>query len=111
MPVRRRDEPQRDPQGVGDALLQRRRVEPVGVDAGDDGARRHPGQRGLDPAPATAASYDAGAALTKFLAPALIAFGSWHLVPKVFSAILFITSLLFWFLTTEKKEHSGHGCC
>nr|WP_092252149.1 nitrate/nitrite transporter [Pseudomonas sp. NFACC13-1] len=52
---------------------------------------------------------NAGAAVTKFLAPALIAFGSWHLVPKVFSAILFITALLFWFLTSEKKEHSGTG--
>ncbi len=52
---------------------------------------------------------NAGAAVTKFLAPALIAFGTWHLVPKVFSAILFITALLFWFLTTEKKEHSGTG--
>ncbi len=52
---------------------------------------------------------NAGAAVTKFLAPALIAFGTWRLVPKVFSAILFITALLFWFLTTEKKEHGGTG--
>jgi NNP family nitrate/nitrite transporter-like MFS transporter len=48
---------------------------------------------------------NAGSALTKFLAPALIAAGSWQLVPKVFSAILFITALLFWFLTTENKGH------
>ncbi len=48
---------------------------------------------------------NAGAAVTKFLAPALIAAGSWQLVPKVFSAILFITALLFWFLTTENKSH------
>lgn len=48
---------------------------------------------------------NAGAAVTKFLAPALIALGTWHLVPKVFSAILFITALLFWFLTSENKTH------
>ena len=48
---------------------------------------------------------NAGAAVTKFLAPALIAAGSWQLVPKVFSAILFITALLFWFLSSENKDH------
>ncbi|SDY28596.1 nitrate/nitrite transporter [Pseudomonas sp. NFIX28] len=48
---------------------------------------------------------NAGAALTKFLAPALIAAGSWQLVPKVFSAILFITALLFWFLSADNKAH------
>jgi NNP family nitrate/nitrite transporter-like MFS transporter len=48
---------------------------------------------------------NAGAALTKFLAPAIIAAASWQMVPKVYSAIMFITALLFWFLTYEKKEH------
>ncbi|MEZ1317821.1 nitrate/nitrite transporter [Pseudomonas fluorescens] len=48
---------------------------------------------------------NAGSAVTKFLAPALIAAGSWQLVPKVFSAILFITALLFWFLSAENKTH------
>lgn len=48
---------------------------------------------------------NAGAAVTKFLAPALIATGSWQLVPKVFSAILFITALLFWFLSSDNKQH------
>lgn len=48
---------------------------------------------------------NAGSAVTKFLAPALIAAGSWQLVPKVFSAILFITALLFWFLSAENKDH------
>jgi MFS transporter, NNP family, nitrate/nitrite transporter len=52
---------------------------------------------------------NAGAAVTKFLAPALIALGTWHLVPKVFSAILFITALLFWFLTSENKAHRSAG--
>ena len=48
---------------------------------------------------------NAGSALTKFLAPALIAWGSWQLVPQVFSAILFITALLFWFFTSDNKAH------
>lgn len=48
---------------------------------------------------------NAGSALTKFLAPALIAWGSWQLVPQVFSTILFITALLFWFLTSDNKAH------
>ena len=52
---------------------------------------------------------NAGAAVTKFLAPALIALGTWHLVPKVFGAILFITALLFWFLTSENKAHRSAG--
>jgi NNP family nitrate/nitrite transporter-like MFS transporter len=48
---------------------------------------------------------NAGAAVTKFLAPAIIAAASWQMVPKVYSAIMFITALLFWFTTVEKKEH------
>ncbi len=48
---------------------------------------------------------NAGAAVTKFAAPAIIAAASWQMVPKVYSAVMFITALLFWFLTYEKKEH------
>ena len=48
---------------------------------------------------------NAGAAVTKFVAPAIIAASSWQMVPKVYSAIMFITALLFWFLTTEDKSH------
>ena len=48
---------------------------------------------------------NAGAALTKFVAPAIIAAASWQMVPKVYSAIMFITALLFWFLTYEDKSH------
>ena len=48
---------------------------------------------------------NAGAALTKFVAPAIIAAASWQMVPKVYSAIMFITALLFWFFTYQKKEH------
>ena len=48
---------------------------------------------------------NAGAALTKFLAPAIIAASSWQMVPKVYSAIMFITAVLFWFFTYENKAH------
>nr|WP_298146881.1 nitrate/nitrite transporter [uncultured Pseudomonas sp.] len=48
---------------------------------------------------------NAGAALTKFVAPAIIAVASWQMVPKVYSAIMFITALLFWFCTYQNKTH------
>ncbi|MFZ3184105.1 MAG: MFS transporter [Pseudomonadales bacterium RIFCSPLOWO2_12_59_9] len=48
---------------------------------------------------------NAGAAVTKFVAPAIIAAASWQMVPKVYSAIMFITALLFWFTTYENKAH------
>jgi NNP family nitrate/nitrite transporter-like MFS transporter len=48
---------------------------------------------------------NAGAALTKFVAPAIIAASSWQMVPKVYSAIMFITAVLFWFFTYENKKH------
>jgi NNP family nitrate/nitrite transporter-like MFS transporter len=48
---------------------------------------------------------NAGAAVTKFAAPAIIAAASWQMVPKVYSAVMFITALLFWFLTRENKAH------
>ena len=48
---------------------------------------------------------NAGAALTKFVAPAIIAAASWQMVPKVYSLIMFITAVLFWFFTYEDKAH------
>ncbi|MWV15704.1 MFS transporter [Pseudomonas sp. L-22-4S-12] len=48
---------------------------------------------------------NAGAAVTKFVAPAIIAAASWQMVPKVYSAIMFLTALAFWFLTYENKAH------
>jgi NNP family nitrate/nitrite transporter-like MFS transporter len=48
---------------------------------------------------------NAGAALTKFVAPAIIAASSWQMVPKVYSLIMFVTALLFWFFTYEDKDH------
>ncbi|MFJ4157701.1 nitrate/nitrite transporter [Pseudomonas sp. NPDC089752] len=48
---------------------------------------------------------NAGSALTKFIAPAIIAAASWQMVPKVFSAILFVTAVMFWFFTYDDKSH------
>jgi NNP family nitrate/nitrite transporter-like MFS transporter len=48
---------------------------------------------------------NAGAALTKFVAPAIIAAASWQMVPKVYSLIMFVTAVLFWFFTYEEKSH------
>ncbi|MFC5695503.1 nitrate/nitrite transporter [Pseudomonas sp. GCM10022186] len=48
---------------------------------------------------------NAGSALTKFLAPAIIAATSWQMVPKVYSAIMFVTALAFWFFTYDDKRH------
>lgn len=48
---------------------------------------------------------NAGSALTKFLAPAIIAAASWQMVPKIYSAIMFVTALLFWFFSYDDKSH------
>ena len=50
---------------------------------------------------------NAGAAVTKFAAPAIIAAASWEMVPKVYSLVMFITALLFWFFTYEDKRHQS----
>lgn len=48
---------------------------------------------------------NAGSALTKFTAPAIVAAASWQMVPKLYSAALFIIAVAFWFLTRENKAH------
>lgn len=48
---------------------------------------------------------NAGSALNKFLAPALIAYGTWHLVPTVYAAIMLGTAVLFWFTSYSDKSH------
>ena len=42
---------------------------------------------------------NAGSAVNKFVAPALIAYGTWHLVPTVYAAIMLGTAILFWFMS------------
>lgn len=51
---------------------------------------------------------NSGSAITKFVAPALIAAagGAWEIVPKVFSAAMLVTALLFWFGTHTNPAHN-----
>lgn len=50
---------------------------------------------------------NSGSALTKFVAPALIAAagGSWTIVPQVYSVVMLITALLFWVFSASRPEH------
>ncbi|ROV56524.1 MFS transporter [Neisseria chenwenguii] len=48
---------------------------------------------------------NAGSAVNKFLAPPLIAYGTWHLVPTVYAAIMLGTALLFWFTSYHDPKH------
>lgn len=52
---------------------------------------------------------NSGAALTKFVAPALMvmAGGSWVIIPKVYSIALFITAAIFWFTTSTDPAHKS----
>jgi NNP family nitrate/nitrite transporter-like MFS transporter len=48
---------------------------------------------------------NSGAALTKFVAPAiLVAFG-WAMVPKVYAAAMLVTALAFWFFSYTDPAH------
>lgn len=48
---------------------------------------------------------NAGSALTKMVGPAIIAYGGWQFLPKVYAVIMLITAIGFWFLSFDKKEH------
>ncbi|SPX83854.1 MFS transporter [Moraxella ovis] len=48
---------------------------------------------------------NAGSALTKMVGPAIIAYGGWQFLPKVYAGIILITAIGFWFLSFDKKEH------
>ncbi|MDO5638850.1 MAG: nitrate/nitrite transporter [Neisseria sp.] len=48
---------------------------------------------------------NAGSAVNKFLAPALIAYGTWHFVPTVYAAIMLGTAVLFWFTSYSDDSH------
>ena len=51
---------------------------------------------------------NSGSALTKFVAPALIAAagGAWVVVPKVFAVALLVTAVLFWVFSATNPAHS-----
>lgn len=48
---------------------------------------------------------NAGSALTKMIGPAIIAYGGWQFLPKVYAGIMFITAIGFWFMSFDNKEH------
>ena len=49
---------------------------------------------------------NAGSAINKFLAAWLIvAFGTWQIVPTVYSAIMLATAILFWFTSYHDPKH------
>ena len=50
---------------------------------------------------------NSGSALTKFVAPALIAAagGSWTIVPQVYSVAMLVTALLFWVFSASNPAH------
>ncbi len=48
---------------------------------------------------------NAGAALTKFVAPSLVVAFGWQFVPKVYAIALFVTAIAFWFFTWTDDAH------
>ena len=51
---------------------------------------------------------NSGSALTKFVAPALIAVagGSWTIVPQVYSVMMLVTALIFWQFSATDPSHN-----
>ena len=48
---------------------------------------------------------NSGSAVNKFLAPALLLWGGWTLVPKVYAAVMLGTVILFWFFSHSDPKH------
>jgi NNP family nitrate/nitrite transporter-like MFS transporter len=48
---------------------------------------------------------NSGAAVTKFVAPAIVVAFGWAMVPKVYAAAMIVTALLFWALSYHEKSH------
>lgn len=52
---------------------------------------------------------NSGAAVTKFVAPALVVAAGWALVPRVYAVAMLVTAVLFWFLTYSDPAHRVSG--
>ncbi len=50
---------------------------------------------------------NSGSALTKFVAPAIIAALGWQALPKVYAVVMVATALLFWFGTYSDPSHKS----
>ncbi len=48
---------------------------------------------------------NSGAALTKFVAPAIVAAWGWEMVPTVYAAAMLVTAVIFWMFS---YDHAGH---
>jgi len=48
---------------------------------------------------------NSGAAVNKFIAPALIAAGGWVLVPKVYAGMMLAAALIFWLFSASDASH------
>lgn len=48
---------------------------------------------------------NAGAAVTKFIAPTVIVMLGWQAVPNIYAAIMLATAVLFWFFTFSDSSH------
>ncbi len=48
---------------------------------------------------------NAGAALTKLIAPSIVAAAGWTMVPTVYAVMMLVTALAFWMLTYTDAEH------
>lgn len=49
---------------------------------------------------------NSGSALTKFVAPGIIAAFGWQMLPKVYAVMMLATALLFWFFSYSDKSHT-----
>ena len=48
---------------------------------------------------------NSGAALTKFVAPAIVAAWGWEMVPTVYAIAMLLTALAFWFFSYDDPAH------
>lgn len=49
---------------------------------------------------------NAGAAITKFVAPTLVVAYGWQVVPRVYAVAMLVTALAFWFFSYSDKNHT-----
>lgn len=50
---------------------------------------------------------NSGSALTKFVAPAIIAAFGWQMLPKVYAGAMLVTALLFWLFSYSDNSHKA----
>jgi len=51
---------------------------------------------------------NAGAALTKFVAPSIVVAYGWQMVPRVYAVGMLLTAILFWFFSYTDESHKVH---